>query len=172
MGIQVTVNGLVAVVALYFSFACASERITLPGGALLKQDVVTNFKASGSVLGYLLFGISTAVWAGVYFIGISSDAALALDAVCGAMPILSGILLFAIAKMRFTPIMFILMGFLIYVGVFLTGSLFYVGGLMFIVLGLFAALRSDHGFFRDSCLSSMELRHLSAYLQPEPRHHH
>ncbi len=134
---------VIAVVALYFAFASASERIALPGSALLKADVVTDFKSSGSVLGYLIFGMSTAVWAGVYFLNISVEAALVLDAVCGAMLIFSGVLLWAVGKMRFTPVMFILMGFLSYIGQFMTGPLYYVIGGMFIILGLFAVLRTE-----------------------------
>ncbi len=137
------IPAVIAAAALYFAFACASERIALPGGTLLKKDVVTDFKASGSVLGYLLFGVSTAVWTAVYFFNASSAAALVLDSVCGSMMIFSGVLLFAVGKMRFTPVMFILMGFLVYIGQFMTGTLLYVGGGMFIVLGLFALLRTE-----------------------------
>ncbi len=141
--VSTAVTALIAVVALYFAFACASERIAFPGGAVLKADVATDFKASGSVLGYLLFGTSCAVWTGIYFLGIQTEAALAADAICGMMLISSGILLFAVGKMRFTPIMFILMGFLTLISQLLTGPLFYVVGAMFIVLGLFALLRNE-----------------------------
>ncbi len=136
-----TVDIIISVAALYF--ACASERIALPLGALLKKDVITDFKASGSVLGYLLFGLSTTVWAGTYLLGVPSEIALVFDSICGMMLISSGILLFAVGKMRFTPIMFILMGFLTLISQLLTGPLFYVVGAMFIVLGLFALLRNE-----------------------------
>ncbi len=134
---------ILGVVALYFAFACASERINLPGGALLKADVVTDFKAGGSVLGYLLFGISTAVWAFVYLGNISFESALVIDSLCGAMLIFTGVLLWAVGKMRFTPVMFILMGFLQIIGVMVSGPLYAVIGAMFIVLGLFAVLRTE-----------------------------
>lgn len=135
--------GIIFVIALYFAFASAAERFNLPGGNLLKADVKTDFKSSGSVLGYLLFGMISAVWSCVYFLNVPSAAALALDIICGFMLIFLGILLWACGKMRFTPIMFMLTGFLIFIGQFLTGELFYGVGVMFIVIGLFAILRKE-----------------------------
>ncbi len=134
---------ITAIIPLYYAFACASERITLPGGALLRADAVTDFKASGSVLGYLLFGIIALSWALAYA-GVSPLAAVnATDYVGGFFLILTGILLFAVGKMRFTPVMFILTGFLAVISVYVSGPLYYVVGAMFIVLGLFAILRKE-----------------------------
>ena len=42
-------------ISTYFALACASERLNLPGRKLLTADGETDFKASGSVLGYILF---------------------------------------------------------------------------------------------------------------------
>ncbi|HJJ31845.1 MAG TPA: hypothetical protein O0X97_06325, partial [Methanocorpusculum sp.] len=46
---------LLAVISLYCAFCCASERFSLPGRKILTADESTEFKASGSVLGYMLF---------------------------------------------------------------------------------------------------------------------
>ncbi len=142
-GAPMVLSGVISVVTLYFAFACASERVVIPGGALLKADAVTDFKASGSVLGYLLFAMSASVWAAVYLFGVSMEAAAALDAVCSPMLIFVGVLLWAVGQMRFTPVMFILLGFIGCIGQFMTGPLFYIAGVMFIVIGLFAVLRTE-----------------------------
>lgn len=139
----IVIRSIIGLLCLYFAFACASERIALPGSALLKADVVTDFKASGSVLGYLLFSITTAVWSSVYFLGVSPESAIAVESICSLMLIFSGVLLWAVGKMRFTPVMFILIGFLSYVDQFMTGYLFFVVGGLYIVLGLFAILRKE-----------------------------
>lgn len=138
---------LITLVSVYFTFAVSCEKISLPGGDALKKDVVTNFKTSGSILGYLLFTLNALLWSAYYFFGeeaLPVEQCLTLDSVCGLMMILTGILLFAVAKMRFTPVMFLALGFLIYIGAFVTDVLLnYPIGLMFIVLAIMAFLRNE-----------------------------
>lgn len=137
---------IIAVISIYFAFACASEKIKLPLGSLLTADVVTDFKSSGSVLGYLLISLSSAAWASHYFLGesiVSLLGANIIDIGCGFMLIFGGVLLFAVGKMRFTPVMFIVAGFLVMLGGFVTGALMYPIGIIMIILGLFAVLRKE-----------------------------
>lgn len=69
---------------------------------------------------------------------------MAIDWVCGLMLVLSGILMMAVGKMRFTPIMFILMGFLsILICQDPSIQVYIAAGVMFIVLGLFAVFRKE-----------------------------
>lgn len=147
VGFAVAILPIITLVCTYFSIAVSSEKISLPGGAALRKDVVTDFKTSGSVLGYLLFLLNALIWASYYFLGeeiLSLENCLALDAVCGIMMILAAVLLFTIAKMRFTPAMFLVLGFLIYIGSFVTDVLLdYPIGIMMIVLALIAFLRNE-----------------------------
>lgn len=145
--VLIVFDAIVAVIALYFALAVASERIKFPLGTTLKADVATDFKASGSVLGYLMFGINAAVWSLYYVLGeavFTMDTTLTvLDEVCGFMIVFAGVLLFAIGKMRFTSIMFIILGCMIYAGSILESEMCVPIGIILIVLGLLAVLRTE-----------------------------
>ena len=137
---------LLIVLALYYAFACASERFTLPLGKTLTAEQETDFKKSASVLGYLTISASMAVWAFFYIFNASdlvADIIYALDGVYAILMILVGILLFAVAKMRFTPVMFLLAGALLAVSSVIGDSFEFILGILFIVLGIFAVLRTE-----------------------------
>ena len=137
---------IIAVIALYYALACASERFILPLGKTLTADQETDFKKSASALGYLTISASMAVWA-LFYIFTSSDTVAniiyALDGVYAILMILVGILLFAVAKMRFTPVMFMLVGALLAVSSVIGDSFEFILGILFIVLGIFAVLRTE-----------------------------
>ena len=137
---------ILAVIALYYAFACASERIILPLGKILTADQETDFKKSASVLGYLTISASMAVWAFYYIFNASeivADIIYGLDGIYALLMILVGILLFAVAKMRFTPVMFLLAGALLAVSSVIGDSFEFILGILFIVLGIFAVLRTE-----------------------------
>ena len=137
---------ILAVLALYYAFACASERFTLPLGKTLTAEQETDFKKSASALGYLTISASMAVWAFFYIFNASdliADIIYALDGVYALLMILIGILLFAVAKMRFTPVMFLLAGALLAVSSVIGDSFEFILGILFIVLGIFAVLRTE-----------------------------
>ena len=137
---------IIAVVALYYAFACASERIILPLGKTLTADQETDFKKSASALGYLTIAASMAAWAFFYIFNASdlvADIIYALDGVYAILMILVGVLLFAVAKMRFTPVMFLLAGALLAVSSVIGDSFEFILGILFIVLGIFAVLRTE-----------------------------
>ena len=137
---------LLAVLALYFAFACASERFTLPLGKTLTAEQETDFKKSASALGYLTISASMAVWAFFYLFKASdgvSEMIYSADGVYAFLMVLVGILLFAVAKMRFTPVMFLLAGALLAVSSVIGDSFEFIIGILFIVLGLFAVLRTE-----------------------------
>ena len=107
---------ILTVIALYYAFACASERICFPCSKILTADQETDFKKSASALGYLTISASMLVWAIYYLFNkseIVANTIYALDGVYAALLILVSILLFAVAKMRFTPVMFLLAGSLL-----------------------------------------------------------
>ena len=154
--IQVSISGItvgygysriiLAVLALYFAFACASERIILPLGKTLTAEQETDFKKSASALGYLTISASMAVWAFFYLFKASDGVAQLIysaDGVYAILMILIGVLLFAVAKMRFTPVMFLLAGALLAVSSVIGDSFEFIIGILFIVLGLFAVLRTE-----------------------------
>lgn len=138
--------GILTALSLYFSFCCASERISLPGRKFLTADEETDFKASGSVLGYMIIALLSGGYALHYIVG---DALLPLETfvvvehLCGIMMILVTILLLCIGKMRFTPIMFLLFGLTSLLCVYAQGLMFIGIGILFIVIGLFAMLRKE-----------------------------
>ena len=137
---------ILAVLALYYAFACASERIILPLGKTLTAEQETDFKKSASALGYLTISASMAVWAFFYLFNASdlvAEIIYALDGVYALLMILVGILLFAVAKMRFTPVMFLLAGALLAVSSVIGDSFEFILGILFIVLGIFAVLRTE-----------------------------
>lgn len=137
---------ILAVLSLWFAFASVSERVKIPGSKLLKSDDESDFKASGSVLGYLLFALTCGAWSAYYFLSenvISLASVQALTAVTSLLLVLTGILLFAAAKMRFTPILFILAGVLLNLSLYVSGVLIMIIGAMAIVLGIFAFLREE-----------------------------
>ena len=137
---------ILIVLALYYALACASERFTLPLGKTLTAEQETDFKKSASVLGYLTISASMAVWALFYLFNASdlvAEIIYALDGVYAILMILIGILLFAVAKMRFTPVMFLLAGALLAVSSVIGDSFEFIIGILFIVLGIFAVLRTE-----------------------------
>ncbi|MDO5847604.1 MAG: hypothetical protein Q4Q20_04835 [Methanocorpusculum sp.] len=138
---------LPAIAALYFALACASERISLPGRKLLTADEETDFKAAGSVFGYLLFAFTMALWA-LYNLagtaaGLSLETMQTVELVCAVLMVVVSILLFAVGKMRFTPVMFLLMGVTTILGIYSTGTMVIGLGILFLVIGLFAILRKE-----------------------------
>ena len=58
-------------IGMYFALACASERLHLPGRKLLTADEETDFKAAGSVLGYVLFAVISGMYVVYYIVGES-----------------------------------------------------------------------------------------------------
>ena len=133
--------------SLYYALVCASERINLPGRKLLTADEETDFKASGSVLGYMLFGLTMAAWAIFNLFGESYgftfEALQMLEFICAVLMVFVSILLFAVGKMRFTPVMFLLIAMVTLFGNFSTGAMSIGIGVLFLIIGLFAILRKE-----------------------------
>lgn len=160
-----------AVVSFYYAFVCASERISLPGRKLLTEDEETDFKATGSILGYLIFGTIIGTWALFNLtgetIGLLVEELQTLEVISSLTLILIAILLYAVGKMRFTPVMFLLLGLTTMLGLFSAGAMFIGIGILFLIIGLFSMLRKEsrilpgimlilHGvvYFIISCVGS------------------
>ena len=133
--------------SLYYALVCASEKINLPGRKLLTADEETDFKASGSVLGYMLFGLTMAGWAIFNLFGESYgftfEALQMLEFICAVLMVFVSILLFAVGKMRFTPVMFLLIAMVTLFGNFSTGAMSIGIGVLFLLIGIFAILRKE-----------------------------
>ena len=133
--------------SLYYALVCASERINLPGRKLLTADEETDFSASGSVIGYMLFGLTMAAWAifdlfGESY-GFTFEALQMLEFTCAVLMIFISILLFAVGKMRFTPVMFLLISMVTIFGNFSTEAMSIGLGVLFLLIGIFAILRKE-----------------------------
>ncbi|MDO5847607.1 MAG: hypothetical protein Q4Q20_04850 [Methanocorpusculum sp.] len=137
---------ITAIVTFYFALACASERINLPGRKLLTADEETDFKAAGSVLGYLLFAVISGSYVVYYIVG---EAMMHLEylqtiiIVAAVLLIFTAVLLFAVGKMRFTPAMFLMTGISTLLAMYSGGAMFIGIGILFILIGVFAVLRKE-----------------------------
>jgi len=144
--VNMTLIIILAVLCLYYAFCCACERCKLPGSKLLTADESTDFKASGSVISYMLFACITAGYALHYILG---DAVLpiatfpVMELLCGTLMIFVAILLLTVGQMRFTPIMFMLIGLSNIIAMYSTGNMWIGIGIIFVVIGLFAMLRKE-----------------------------
>lgn len=138
---------LSAVIAIYFALAAGFERIHLPGRNLITSDETTDFKKSGSSIGYTLFGTSVLCYGLLYCsipgYQVSGAAIQGLSIGLGMLLILFSILLIAIGKMRFTPVMFILIGTAEILASFSSGAMMYALGILIIITGLFALSRTE-----------------------------
>ncbi|HJJ39440.1 MAG TPA: hypothetical protein O0X42_04805, partial [Methanocorpusculum sp.] len=146
IAVFIAFNVVLTVICLYYAFACASEKITLPGRKLLTADEATDFKASGSVLGYMLFALLTGCYALYYIVGeavLPLETLVPIELLCGILMIFVAILLFAVAKMRFTPVMFLLAALIGILSMYSSGAMFIGLGILMIVVGLFAMLRKE-----------------------------
>ncbi|HJJ35726.1 MAG TPA: hypothetical protein O0X27_00975 [Methanocorpusculum sp.] len=138
--------GILTVLSLYYAFACACERFSLPGRKLLTADEQTDFRASGSVLGYMLFALSCAGYTLYYIFGetvLPMETVSAIQTLCSVLLIFVAILLFAVGRMRFTPVMFLLMGVTDILCLYCSGPMFIGTGILFLCIGLFAMLRKE-----------------------------
>ena len=140
------------VAALYFALAAGFEKISLPGRDLITADDATVFKQSGSAVGYLLFAAVSGFWAVSYLIGALGNISLSAG-IAGALPSIEkafalilavvAVLLFAVGKMRFTPVMFLFIAAAYYLVSVSSGFSMYVIGGLFVILGLFAMVRKE-----------------------------
>jgi len=139
-------------ISLYFALAAGFEKLHIPGHVLMTEDQKTSFKESGSAIGYAIFATIAGSWAVAYVFGAIGNLPM-YASVAGVLPGLEGllgfilvgigILLFAIGKMRFTPVMFMAMGTAAIVVSFSSGLMIYAVGGFFVVLGFFAILRGE-----------------------------
>jgi len=137
---------ILTVLCLYYAFCCACERCHLPGSKLLTADETTDLKASGSVLGYMLIALIAGGYALYYILGESVlplETFVTIELIAGALIIFVAILLLAVGKMRFTPIMFLLFGITSILSIYSSGMMFIGIGILVIIIGLFAMLRKE-----------------------------
>ncbi|HJJ38638.1 MAG TPA: hypothetical protein O0X42_00740 [Methanocorpusculum sp.] len=146
VAVNSVLNIILTVISLYFAFACASERISLPGRKLFTADETTDFKASGSVLGYMLFALLSGGYALYYILGeavLPLETFVSIELLCSALMIFIAVLLLAVGRMRFTPVMFLLIGLTNILVMYSTGTMFIGTGILMIIIGLFAMLRKE-----------------------------
>ena len=140
------VYGIVVVLSLYYAFVCASERINLPGRKFLTADENTDFKSSGSVLGYILFALIAGAYTVYYIIGgglLTLEILTIVEFLGSALLIYTAIMLFAVGKMRFTPVMFLLLALVNFLVLFSSGPMFIGTCILMIIIGIFAMLRKE-----------------------------
>ena len=137
---------VMVVFAFWFAFASAAERIGFPGHKLITNPEVIDFKSSGSALGYFTIAMVCALWTCYYLLSenfVPLEAVMAFKFAASLLLILLAVMLFAIAKMRFTPIVFLLFGFILFSSLFITGPAMIALGIPVILLGLIALVRKE-----------------------------
>jgi len=142
----IPILAILALLCFYYSFCCASERWKMYGKDYLIADEQTDFKASGSVLGYMLFALLTGGYAIYYLVGetvLPLETFVTIEHLCGILMIFVAILLLTVGKMRFTPIMFMLVGLVGILSMYSNGAMFIGLGILMIIIGLFAMLRKE-----------------------------
>lgn len=146
-GVLIAFFGVLAVLSYYYALACGIEKISLPGRKLLTADETTDFKSSGSILGYMLFAVANATWAFYNFANDNAafpfEALQTISIITGILMIFAAALLLAVAKMRFTPTMFFLAGLAVIFASFVEGAMLFGVALLFLAIGLFAILRKE-----------------------------
>lgn len=144
--LSLVISAVITVVALYLSFVCAFERVSLPGRSLLTADETQDFKASGSAIGYMMLAMMMLIWVCLYIFGtdvMSADAVYIISSYCSIGLIISAVLLLFVAKMRFTPVMFLLTALLSLLSPVLSGSQCFILGIGFIIVGIYAMMRKE-----------------------------
>ncbi|WP_338096002.1 hypothetical protein [Methanorbis rubei] len=139
------VSGLLA---LYYALAVSAERVSLPGSTLLKSDGQTDFKVSGAVLGYLIFGLLLAVDVVYYFtagVGTPLGNVAAIKMMGGIMLCLVAVLLWTLGRMKYTPAMFFMMGVFFFLGsqiadVTVAGQTFVVSEAFYLIAAMMAVV--------------------------------
>ena len=135
-----------AVMLIYFSLACAAQKIHLPLTKFLTTDDDMTFSRSGPVLGYLFIGSYLFMWIIHNYVGGELFPVETTNAIClslSLMIIAIGLMAFGIGKMRFTPLMFLGVGCSFLLDLFVTGSMHYVVGILLLILGIFAVIRKN-----------------------------
>jgi len=144
--VAITFYIILAVLCLYYAFCCACERCSLPGSKLLTADEQTDFKASGSVLGYMLFALVAGGYALHYLVGdqvLSMASLWTIECLTASLLIYVAILLLVVGRMRFTPVMFLMMGLTSLLSLYCSGGMFVGIMILYVVIGLFAMLRKE-----------------------------
>jgi len=95
----------------------------------------------------MLYALITATFSLFYLIGnpevLSLESITIIKEIASIMMIYVAVLLLTVGKMRFTPIMFLLMGLIMILTSYSTGLMIIGCGIMFIIIGLFAILRTE-----------------------------
>jgi len=144
--VNIVFSAALTLFSFYFAFCCSSERFHLPGHKTLTADETLEFKQTGPTLGYLLFAFITGGYACYYIQGeeiLPTEIFYNMELTCGILMIYVAVMLLAVGKMRFTPVMFLLMGVTSLLGIFASGWMFIGIGILWILIGLFAILRKE-----------------------------
>lgn len=144
-------NLVIGLIALYFALALSAERLSLPLSGILRADEQTEFKSMGSVIGYLLFAMPLLLYAIeglMYHFGIPiTSVSFMTDLACGILLVIIGILMAAVAKMRFTSVMFICMGLFAIFGYYVSigpgGLTCLAVAIPYLLLGIIALFRKE-----------------------------
>lgn len=146
-GVLIAFFAVLAALSYYYALVCGIEKINLPGRKLLTADDKTDFKSSGSILGYMLFAVINAAWAFYNFANDNAafpfEALQTISLITGVLMVFVAALLLAVAKMRFTPAMFFLAGLAVIFASLVNGVMLFGVALLFLAIGVFAIFRKE-----------------------------
>jgi len=133
-----------ALLALFYAFVFASEKIKIPLSKKLKSDETIEFGRIGPALGYYLFAVPCVLSVVSLITGMVDKGTFSnILFGCGVVLIIAGVINGIFSHQKFTPIMFIVMGVSV-LFIPLCGEVFYyVAGGMFIFLFILALLQRE-----------------------------
>ncbi len=147
---------ITAVVTAYFALAISLENPMMPLYKMLTVDEndesqdgsPVHFKVTGSILGYMLF--SAAMLSSVLYYAkiddISVMGVFATESVCGMMLIVTGFIMLVAGRMRFTSMLFIMLGVVTSTTVFMM-EISYICCLFYFLIAAICIFRKDRRLY-------------------------
>jgi len=143
---------IMAIVCAYFAIVIVLGNLKLPLYSMLTVDETdsskdgspVHFSVTGSILGYMLF--SAAMLSSVLFYcgvdDVSIKACYATEAVCGLMLIVTGFIMLVAGRMKFTSMLFIMIGIVTSTTMMIMGTS-HICFLFYLLIAIFCFFKED-----------------------------
>lgn len=128
----------------YISIAASNLLPRLPLASDMTDDDLFSFMRCGSMLGYLIIALTMSPWILIYLFGFDAapaEVTAVFFTACSVFLVIISVLLLFIGKIRFTSAVFLGTAFVTWIVPLISGAEWYVVGIIYIFLGLFAVLR-------------------------------
>jgi len=155
-GLVAAISIITALVTAYFALAICLENPKMPLYNILTADESdeskdgspVHFKVTGSILGYMLF--SAAMLSAILYYAKIDDVSImgtfATESVCGMMLIVTGFIMLVAGRMRFTSMLFIMLGTVTSTTVFMT-DISYISCLFYFLIAAICIFKKDRRLY-------------------------